>query len=165
MEEIFPDFEEFGLSTSPRPLISLEIPSIFMDLDTSGAHLVPGVSRLPGPWEIRDRRTSKTLFGRGKLSKPENLCRFWNQGAPNHTNLVSPQKLPEIRFFRLFQPRAIFGRAGPGPSEPRALRASRGRPGRARDEILGRSRDFFKGKWWKYSRILKNLESRQVSGL
>ena len=124
MDGIFPDFEEFGVSASLRPLNFLENPSIFMDLDTSGAHVMcvqaAGSMGNPGSPDFKNAvRTRKVVETRKSLP-------FLESGSSKpYKSGVAPKtsRNPISDFF------------GPGrfSGEPGPARASRGRPGQAGD--------------------------------
>ena len=132
MEEIFPDFKEFGVSASLWPLIFLEIPLIFLDLDSSGAHVMclqaAGSMRNPGSVDFENAvRTRKVIETRKSLP-------FLESGSPKLYKSGIARKTSGNRIFSVFS----------APGDFRASRARPQRAGRARDEILGRSRDFLK---------------------
>ena len=132
MEGIFPDFEEFGVSASLRPLIFLENPSIFMDLDTSGARAM-GV-QAAGSMGTRGSPDFKNAVRTRKVVETRKSLPFLESGSSKPYKSGVASKTSRNSIFRLFRPRAIFGRAGPGPSEPGTARAS---PRRDSREISG----------------------------
>ena len=139
MEEIFPDFEEFGVSASLRPLIFLENPSIFMDLDTSGAHVMcvqaAGSMGNPGSPDFKNAvRTRKVVETRKSLP-------FLESGSSKPYKSGVASKTSRNPIFSAFSApgdfrasRARPERAEAGPGEPGTARAS---PRRDSREISG----------------------------